>query len=59
MVVKIQMQIVRKDTPYESFRITLPRAIVQAHNLRDKDFNLEIEGKKIVLTPVSTEEKKK
>ncbi len=52
MTIKVQLQIVRKGTKYESYRITIPRAIIKAHDLDDKDFNLEFKGKKIILTPV-------
>lgn len=52
MAIQLKLQIVRKGTKYESYRITLPRAIVKANNLEDKDFKLELKGEQIVLTPV-------
>ena len=54
MAIKIKLQIVREGTKYESYRITIPRAVIQAHNLRNKDFKLEIKGNKIILTPIKT-----
>ncbi|HDZ61434.1 MAG TPA: AbrB/MazE/SpoVT family DNA-binding domain-containing protein [Candidatus Pacearchaeota archaeon] len=52
MTIRVKLQIVRKDTEYESYRITIPRAVINAHNLRDSDFSLEFKGEKIILTPV-------
>ena len=52
MAIKVKLQIVRAGTKYESYRITIPRAVIQAHNLRDKDFKLEVKGNKLVLVPV-------
>ncbi|MBU1129108.1 MAG: AbrB/MazE/SpoVT family DNA-binding domain-containing protein [Nanoarchaeota archaeon] len=52
MTIKLKLQIVRKDTKYESYRITIPRALIEAHKLRDKDFKLEMKGNKIILEPV-------
>jgi hypothetical protein len=52
MSFKISLQIIRKDTEYESYRIAIPKAIIKAHNLRDKDFKLEIKNGKLILIPV-------
>ena len=52
MAIKVKLQIVREGTKYESYRITIPRAVIQAHNLRDKDFKLEVKGNKLVLVPI-------
>jgi len=52
MSIKLKLQIVREGTEYESYRLTIPRAVIQAHNLREKDFKLEIKGNKIILIPV-------
>lgn len=52
MAIKIKLQIVRKGTKYESYRLTIPRAVIQAHNLKNKDFKLEIKGRKLILTPI-------
>lgn len=46
------MQIVREGTEYESYRITIPRAVIQAHGLRDKDFILEVKKDQLILKPV-------
>ena len=55
MTIRIQLQIVRKGTKYESYRVTIPRAIIKAHDLEESDFNLEFKGKKLILTPVDKE----
>ena len=52
MALILKLQIIRKRTDYEGYRLTIPKAVVQAHNLRDKDFKLEVKGEKIILTPV-------
>jgi len=51
MAIRVRLQIVRKGTKYESFRITIPRAIIEALDLKKKDFLLNIKGKRIELTP--------
>ena len=56
MAIRLKLQIVREGTKYESYRLTIPRAVINAHDLRDKDFKLEIKGNKLVLTPVKKEE---
>ena len=52
MALILKLQIIRKGTDYEGYRLTIPKAVVHAHNLRGKDFKLEVKGKKIILTPV-------
>lgn len=58
MAIIIQLQIVRKGTTYESYRITIPRAIIHAHDLRNKNFKLEVKGEKLILTPIKKTKKK-
>lgn len=52
MSIKLKLQIIREGTKYESYRLTIPKAVIQAHNLMNKDFKLEIKGDKIILIPV-------
>lgn len=52
MAIRIKMQIVRKGTKYENYRVSIPKAIIEAHNMKDKDFTLEVKQDKIVLTSV-------
>ena len=58
MAINLRLQIIRKGSEYESFRLTIPRAIIYAHDLRDKDFKLEVKGKKLVLTPIKKTKRK-
>jgi len=48
----LKLQVLRKGTKYESYRLAIPKAIVETHNLKDKDFKLEIKDKKLILTPI-------
>lgn len=54
MAIIIHLQIIRRNTKYESFRITIPKAIIESHGLKDKDFKLEVKGNKIIFTPVKS-----
>ena len=51
MILKLQK--LRKGTKYESYRLALPKAVIESHNWQNKDFKLEIKGKKIVLTTIN------
>ena len=59
MAIRVKLQIVRKGTKYESFRVTIPRAIIGAHNMRNKEFVLEVKNKKIILTPIKIAHERK
>ena len=52
MAIRIKMQIVRKGTKYENYRVSIPKAIIEAHNMKGKDFILEIKQGKIILKPI-------
>lgn len=52
MSIRLKVQIVREGTKYESYRLTLPRSLIHAHDLRGKDFDLTIRNGDLVLTPV-------
>ncbi len=47
----IKLQIVRKGTKYESYRLTISKAIVEALNLKNTELELKIEKGRIILTP--------
>ena len=47
----IKMQIVRKGTKYESYRLTIPKAIIEAHKLQKAEFDLKMEKNKLVFIP--------
>ncbi len=59
MAIKLKLQIVRKGTKYESFRITIPRVIMDEYDFKDKDFKLEVKKNKIILIPVKKDVMKK
>ncbi len=51
MFVKVQK--VRPDTKYESYRISIPKAIIKHYKLKDKKFKIEVsKNGKITLTPI-------
>ncbi len=49
---KVKLQIMRKGSKHESYRICLPKSLVQVHSLRDKDFHLVMKKGDLVLKPV-------
>ena len=51
MILKLQK--VRANTKYESYRISLPKSIIEHLKLKDCKFKLEIKGRKLILTPCS------
>ena len=55
MGVIVPLQIVREGTKYESYRLSIPRALIHAHDLRDKDFELTVQKGKLILKPVLRE----
>jgi len=58
MVIKLKLQVVRKDTKYESFRVTIPKTIIDEYDLKDKDFKFEVKRGKLILTPIKKPKKK-
>lgn len=52
MAITIKPQIIRKGTKDQSYRVHIPKAIIEANNWESKKFKLEVKNKKIVLTPV-------
>lgn len=56
MILKLQK--VRPNTKYESYRISIPKSIIEHLNLKDSKFKLEIKGKKLILTPLIKTPKK-
>lgn len=52
MAIRLKLQVVRKGTKYESFRITIPRVIIDEYDFKNKDFKLEVKKNKIILTPI-------
>ena len=51
MPITLNLQILRKGTKYESYRISLPRDIILAKGWEKVKFKLELKGETIVLKP--------
>ncbi len=50
MILKLQK--VRPRTKYESYRISIPKSIIEHLKIKDCKFKIEIKGKKLILTPI-------
>ena len=48
----INLQILREDTKYASYRITLPKDIIEAKGWEKAKFRLELKGDTIILKPI-------
>ena len=48
----LKLQKIREGTKYESYRLSIPRAIVQVHKLENCKFKLEMQRKNLILIPV-------
>ena len=49
---RIKIQKLREGTKYQSYRIALPKAIIESKQWEDIEFKLEDKGNKLILTPV-------
>lgn len=49
---RIKLQKLREGTEYQSYRIAIPKAIIESKNWEDKEFELEDKGDKLILKPV-------
>ena len=49
---RIKIQKLRKGTEYQSYRIALPKAIIESKKWEEVEFELEDKGKFLVLKPV-------
>jgi hypothetical protein len=49
---RINIQKLRKGTKHQSYRIALPKSLIEAKNWQDKDFKLEDKGGYLILKPV-------
>ena len=50
-MIKVKMQIIRKGTKYQGYRIAIPKPIIELYNLQNAEFELRIEKGKIILIP--------
>jgi hypothetical protein len=46
---RIKIQKLRAGTEYQSYRIALPKAIIESRKLEDAEFELEDKGDKLIL----------
>ena len=51
MPVVLNLQILREGTKYASYRVTLPKHIIEAKGWESSKFELELKDDRIVLTP--------
>ena len=49
---RVKIQKIREGTPYQSYRIALPKAIIEAKKWEDVEFELEDKGDKLELKAV-------
>lgn len=54
----LTMQIVRKGTKYESYRVSIPKSMVEEYNLKNVKFKIEYIKGKLILTPIKKSKKK-
>jgi hypothetical protein len=52
---RVKIQKVRPGEKYQSYRIALPKAIVEAKGWEEKEFELEDKGNKLVLKVVESQ----
>lgn len=52
MSVILGLQVLRKGTKYESYRISLPKDIIEAKGWEKAKFKLELKENHIILKPV-------
>ena len=53
---RIKLQKVRPGTKYESYRLSIPKAIVKLYKLDEYDFDMEFIDGKIVLSLIGKED---
>ncbi len=49
---RVKIQKLREGTPHQSYRIALPKAIIEAKKWEDKEFELEDKGDSLVFKVV-------
>ena len=55
MILKIQK--VRPNTKYESYRVSIPKAVIKHYKLENSLFKLEVKQGKLILTPIKKTKK--
>lgn len=51
MPLTVKLQTLREGTKYQSYRITLPKHIIEAKNWQDTEFQLELKDNSMILKP--------
>lgn len=51
---RVKIQKIREGTPHQSYRIALPKAIIEAKKWEDVEFELEDKGDSLVLKAVKS-----
>lgn len=51
---RIKLQKLREGTEYQSYRIAIPKAIIESKKWQDKEFELEDKGDSLVLKVVKS-----
>lgn len=53
---RIKIQKLREGTKYQSYRIALPKAIIESKKWEEVEFKLEDKGDKLILIPIKDTE---
>ena len=48
----LKMQIIRKGTKYESYRVSIPKSLIEHYKLKNLKFKIEYKNGKLILTPI-------
>lgn len=49
---RIKVQRLREGTKYQSYRIAIPKSIIEAKGWQNKDMDLEDKGSHLILKPI-------
>ncbi len=52
MPITLKLQTLRKGTPYASYRITLPKNVIELKGWQKTNFELELKEDRLILKPV-------
>ena len=55
----LRIQKIREGTKYQSYRLSLPKPLIEAHKLENCKFRIEMQNDTIMLIPVYPKKKKK
>jgi hypothetical protein len=49
---RLKLQKLREGTDYQSYRVAIPKAIIESKKWEEMEFELEDKGDKLILKPV-------